>query len=393
MKERRYDIDWLRVLAILVIFIFHNARFFDSLPWHVKNDDHNMGVLLFVGFVDAWIMPLFFFLSGIGSWYSLRHRSSGRYLLERVLRLLVPMYTVGVFILLPPQLYWDRLTNGRFIGSFWQFYPEYFKGFFFDVFPPFILPWPGHLWFLVFLFTVSLLSLPIMIFLKSDSARRSLSRLAHWSDMRGGIFLLILPLFLLRAGLQGLFRGDHTPADMFCYMLFFLLGYILPADNRFTGSLKRHAWICLPIGLAGFAAAVGLVLGLGYQAFTDQGFSQFRLYLLLQFVMSVQNLCWIVFIVGTGSKYLNFQNRLLTYCNEVVLPFYILHQTLILFVGSYVVKWNMGIAPKYLIISVISFILIMAAYELLIRPFNPVRFLFGMKTKKTSEAKTRSGSS
>jgi len=86
--------------------------------------------------------------------------------------------------------------------------------------------------------------------------------------------------------------------------------------------------------------------------------------------------------VGTSAKYLHFKNRMLTYCNEAVLPFYILHQTLILFVGSYVVKWNMGISTKYLIISVTSFVLIMAAYELLIRRFNWVRFLFGMKTKK-----------
>ncbi|MFZ2145942.1 MAG: acyltransferase family protein [Sedimentisphaerales bacterium] len=391
MKERRYDIDWLRVLAVLMIFIFHNARFFDPHPWHLKNAEQNVGVLIFVGFVDAWIMPLFFFLSGVGSWYSLIHRTAGRYLLERVLRLLVPLYTVGIFILLPPQLYWDSLTNGRFTGSFWQFYPEYFRHFYFDVFVPFVMPWPGHLWFLVFLFSVSLLSLPAMIFLKSESGRRSLSKLAQWTDMRGGIFLLIVPLFLLRACLQGLFRGDHTPADMFCFMLFFLLGYVLPADERFTESLKRHAWICLPLGLACFAAEGGLVLGLGYhQAFPGQGFSQFGLYLLFQLVMSVQSLCWIVFFVGTGAKYLHFKNKLLTYCNEAVLPFYILHQTLILFVGSYVVKWNMGIAPKYLIISVTSFILIMAAYELLIRRFNCVRFLFGMKTRKPSEAEKQS---
>jgi len=92
--------------------------------------------------------------------------TAGRYLVERVLRLLVPLYTVGVFILLPPQLYWDSLTNGRFTGSFWQFYPEYFKHFYFEFVAPFVLPWPGHLWFLVFLFSISLVSLPLMVFLK-----------------------------------------------------------------------------------------------------------------------------------------------------------------------------------------------------------------------------------
>ena len=382
MKERRYDIDWLRVLAILMVFLFHNARFFDPYPWHVKNAEHSFGMLLFVGFLDAWIMPLFFLLSGVGSWYSMRSRTAGRYLVERVLRLLVPLYTVGVFILLPPQLYWDSITNGRFTGSFWQFYPEYFKHFYFEFVAPFVLPWPGHLWFLVFLFSISLVSLPLMVFLKSESGKRLLSKLAQWCRLRGGVFLFVVPLFLVRACLQGLFQGEHTLADMFYFMLFFMLGYILPADERFTESLKRHAWVCLPLALAGFAAEGGLVLGLGYQELAGEGFSPFWLYLLFQFVMSIQTLCWVVFIMGVGAKYLNFHHKVLAYCNEAVLPFYILHQTLILLVGWYVVKWDMGIALKYLIISTTSFVLIIATYELFVRRFNWVRLLFGMRSNK-----------
>ena len=161
MKERRYDIDWLRVLAIVLVFFFHNARFYDPYPWHVKNAEHSFGMLLFVGLLSAWIMPLFFLLSGVGSWYALKSRAAGTYLRERVLRLLVPLYTVGIFILLPPQLYWERITNGQFSGSFLEFYPSYFKAFYFNLLPPFVLPWPGHLWFLIFLFAISLFSLPL----------------------------------------------------------------------------------------------------------------------------------------------------------------------------------------------------------------------------------------
>jgi peptidoglycan/LPS O-acetylase OafA/YrhL len=160
------------------------------------------------------------------------------------------------------------------------------------------------------------------------------------------------------------------------------MGYFLPADIRFTESLKRHAWICLPLALLGFGAEGGLVLGLGYETQSGQGFSPFGLYLLFQFVMSVQTLCWIVFIVGMGAKYLNFRNKVLENCNEAVLPFYILHQTFILFVGWYVVQWNTAIAVKFLVISATSFVLIVAAYELLIRRFNGIRFVFGMRPKK-----------
>jgi glucan biosynthesis protein C len=380
MRERRYDIDWLRVFAIVIVFFFHNARFYDPYPWHVKNAEQSFGMFLFVALLHTWLMPLFFLLSGVGSWYALKSRTAGRYLGERVLRLLVPFYTVGVFILLPPQLYWDRLTNGRFSGSFVEFYPSFFKDFGLDLLPPFILPWSGHLWFLVFLFAISLFSLPLMIFLKSESGKRLISMLALWSQRRGGIFLLLAPLFLVQVCLRGFFQGDHTFADLVYYLICFLMGYILPSDERFTGSLKRHAWVCLPLALASFCVEGYLVMGLGY--LPGQGFSPLGLYLLFQLVMSVQTLCWFVFLVGMSAKYLNFRSKVLEYCNEAVLPFYILHQTFILLVGWYVVRWNTAIFTKYLVISVISFALIAATYELLIRRFNVMRFIFGMRLKK-----------
>ena len=382
MKERRYDIDWLRVFAIVMVFFFHNARFYDPYPWHVKNAEQSFGMFLFVALLHSWIMPLFFLLSGAGSWYAMKSRTAGRYLRERIFRLLVPLYTVGIFILLPPQLYWDRVTNGQFTGSFLEFYPSFFKDFHFDLLPPFVLPWSGHLWFLAFLFAISLFSLPLMLFLKSESGKRFISTLARSCNRRGGIFLLLIPLFLVQACLRGFFHGDHTFADLIYYLLCFWLGYVLPADERFTESFKKHAWICFPLALVGFWTEGYLVMGLGYQPLPGGGFSPLGLYLLFQFVLSVQTLCWIVFLVGISAKYLNFRSRALEYCNEAVLPFYILHQTFILLVGWYVVQWNTTISMKFLVISVTSFILIASTYELLIRRFNAVRFFFGMRLKR-----------
>ena len=382
MKERRYDIDWLRVFAIVMVFFFHNARFYDPYPWHVKNAEQSFGMFLFVALLHSWIMPLFFLLSGVGSWYALKSRTAGRYLRERIFRLLVPLYTVGIFILLPPQLYWDRVTNGQFTGSFLEFYPSFFKDFHFDLLPPFVLPWSGHLWFLAFLFAISLFSLPLMLFLKSESGKRFISTLARSCNRRGGIFLLLIPLFLVQACLRGFFHGDHTFADLIYYLLCFWLGYVLPADERFTESFKKHAWVCFPLAMVGFYAEGYLVMGLGYQPLPGGGFSPLGLYLLFQFVLSVQTLCWIVFLVGISAKYLNFRSRALEYCNEAVLPFYILHQTFILLVGWYVVQWNTTISMKFLVISVTSFILIASTYELLIRRFNAVRFFFGMRLKR-----------
>lgn len=111
MKERRYDIDWVRVVATLAVFVFHSGLFFDKLDWHLKNAQQSLFLTVFVAFLDLWMMPLLFLLSGLGAWYSLKFRSSGQYLLERIKRLLIPLYTVGAFILLPPQFYFELVTH------------------------------------------------------------------------------------------------------------------------------------------------------------------------------------------------------------------------------------------------------------------------------------------
>jgi len=99
-------------------------------------------------------------------------------------------------------------------------------------------------------------------------------------------------------------------------------------------------------------------------------------------LLTLKSWCFLLAILGLGSRYLNFNNRFLNYANEAVLPFYILHQTVIIIIGFYVIQLGTGIAPKYLIVATSSFIVIMAIYELLIRRVNILRFLFGMRLKK-----------
>ncbi len=36
MKERKYYADWLRVIAMLSVFVFHCTRFFCTDDWHLK---------------------------------------------------------------------------------------------------------------------------------------------------------------------------------------------------------------------------------------------------------------------------------------------------------------------------------------------------------------------
>jgi len=82
--SRLHYIDWLRILAMLAIFFFHSNRFFDEVGWHLKNADQSIVSTMFTGLLDLWLMQLFFLLSGVGSWYALKFRSGGQYLVDRV---------------------------------------------------------------------------------------------------------------------------------------------------------------------------------------------------------------------------------------------------------------------------------------------------------------------
>jgi len=366
---------------MLAIFFFHSNRFFDVGGWHLKNADLSAVSTAFTGFLELWLMPLFFLLSGVGSWYALKSRSGGQYLLDRVKRLLIPLYTVGMFVVLLPQVYFEWVTNKGYTGTFGEMIPLYL-GSITDKLrasPLFFNLFYGHLWFLQFLFLISLVTLPLLIYLKSEGGQELVQRLAAWCSRWGGVFLFLIPLALVRIGLKSFFAGNITWADFVYYAVFFLIGYIVPADNRFTDSFKRCGWVCLALGIVGWGGAGLFVFAFGYDYGGSESFS--LMFVLFQIVMSIANWSWVVFILSLGVRYLSFSNKVVNYGNEAVLPFYVLHQTIILVVGWFVIPWDIGILPKYLIIIVVSFVLIMALYELLVRRINVLRFLFGMRPK------------
>ena len=381
MKTRRYDIDNIRILATLTIFLFHNARLFDTLDWHVKNFRTAVPCTIFVGIIDAWVMPLFFLLSGMAAWYSLSRRTWLEFLRERALRLLLPLYTVGVVLLLPPQFALDGVTHGMSFGGWLNGCAGFFEHSALGALPPFVYFFNGHLWFLWFLFYISLVTLPVFLWMGTGGGDRVRKRIVTACSGRFGPFLFVVPLFAALMGLSGHFHGEHSWADFVYFALYSFVGYILASDKRFVPALQSCAKWGLLIGVLGFGAEGHFILKMGY-ATNTQSFTPLLPYTLFQLTMSLQTLGWIIAILGYGSKFLSGKYRWTVPGNEAVLPFYILHQTVILVVGWYVVQLDWGIPAKYALNAATSFALILAAYLVLIRPFNPVRFLFGMHSKK-----------
>jgi peptidoglycan/LPS O-acetylase OafA/YrhL len=392
MRERRYDIDWLRVIAMLTVFVFHCTRFFCNQDWHLKvpvdQQSELLDIIRFV-LISSWNMELFFLLSGFAAWYSLQHRTGGYYLWQRVKRLLVPLYTVGLFVLLLPQRYFENLTHGAITSSFWHWLPTYYLAIPGELLsswqplrdPPFLLPYPftGHLWFIQTLFVVSLFSLLVLLFLRSEGGKRFIGWLAGVTRP-GGVFLFLIPLAVVQIALRWMHNAAGQDwAEFLWYALFYTYGYIIAADSRFTEGVKKVGWLCLPLWIGSFVILMWLALVFHYDPTLGRGFS--LLYVVQIVGWSIATWSAIVFMLSLGAKYLTFSNKLLTYSNEAVLPFYLLHQTVILIVGWFVLSWNIPNLIRFLIILVVSFPAIMIIYEAFIRRIGFMRFLFGMSSR------------
>lgn len=366
--ERYYDLDWLRVTGMLLIFLFHTARFFNFDDWHVKNYYLDYGMSVFVRILDHFIMPFFFVLSALAIFHALRKRSSLQFLQERVSRLLVPL-VFGIFSHVILQVYLENLTHGRFSGTFWQFIPSYFDGWYgFGG----NFAWMGlHLWYLLMLFLFSALMLPL--FQRLRSAQTFTQKTADLLAKPFGPYLFIAPIFLVELLVsyfpESIGRQDFGGWSPLTYLVFFLIGYLLATDQRYRMAIQRVRLISLISTLLTVAAA--------YMLLAEIEVSSANPFYL--FIRAANAWSWLLTFLGFASKHLNMNNPVLKYANQAVLPFYILHQTVIVVVGYFIKDWPWPILPKYAILAVTSFTIIVLIYEAAIKRSKSLRFLFGMK--------------
>jgi len=379
-RIRRHDLDWLRAGAVAVVFLYHIARFFGGQYWELKNPHRSLVVDTLVGFIALWLMPLFFLLAGASSHFALRSQSPGRYLGSRTKRLLIP-FVVGVFVLSPPQGYIEAILYSSFRGSFLKFYPRFFSArlamrhrsldWFFAGFG-------YHLWFLGFLFAYSVLALPLFRWLDGTSSGRAfVSKLAAWTrDWR--LLVWVVPAALVQMGLRFRFPNYLDVADFVYWLVFFVYGYLLFADGRFTrvvATLERAAWMVGVFAFLGLVTALcaGRLAGWVLHPSASAGF------MLFQALCSLDAWAWVIFLLGFAARRLDFRSPALDYANEAVLPFYILHEPLVMMIGFFVVPWPIPVVIKFFCLAALSSMATLALYEMVVKPTSLTRALFGMK--------------
>ena len=374
--QRRFDLDWLRVLAISAVFVFHSGRFFDTGGWHVKNPTTYFGMQVWTTFLGDWLMPFIFVISGASLFYALGSRGAWKFIDDKVKRLFIPL-VVGIFTHIMFQVYLERITHHQFTGTFFEFIPHYFDGWY-----PFNngnFAWMGlHLWYLLILFIYSLLFYPLFRWLRSDSGKRFLDALGNFLALPGMVYLLALPIawtFVSIDPREMIGTRDFGGWSLPVYILFFLYGFIVISNEGLQKRIQQYRFISLAAGILCMVSLLFLWAGEG-----DPAIGSTR-YIWVFGIFSVSSWCWILSFLGFGFKHFTESKPILMRLNEAVLPFYILHQTVLLTVGYFVTQWSIPDPAKFIIISLSSFVIVVATYEFLVRPFNVMRVLFGMKPK------------
>ncbi len=362
--NRRYDIDWLRILVVASLVPFHTARVFDIWePNYVKNADLSNVLSYFLSFLAVWNMPLLFLLAGAASGYALEFRSGGAYLKERFKRLFIP-FVFGVLVIVPPQAYIARFQQPGYNESYGRFLLDYFKvrGDLTGYTGQFT---PAHLWFILYLLVFSTVALPLFLYLRRD--RRVIDWLTRECERPGALLLLAVPI-----GIAGALP-DIGGKNPFFYFMLFLYGYVMAADSRFQTVVDRYKIQALILGAITMTATLMLwALRVRFPAYSP---GDVFFYLMRTFNMWL----WVVALLGYARKYLNRTNRVYTYANEASYPFYILHQTIIWMIGFIVVQWPANLWVKFFVIALGSFAVTWLVYDLGVRRNNLTRFLFGMK--------------
>ena len=369
---RRYDIDYIRVIAFALLILYHVGMFFVPWDFHIKNSVIYPEMKYPMLFLNQWRLHLLFIISGMGTCFALSKRTGWQFAKERFKRLFIPLI-FGMLFIVPPQVYFERLDKGQFSGSF-----------FFDYWPSqaYTVEYPGgnlswhHLWFILYLFIFSLILIPVFLYLRKHPVSPFMDKLR--SAVSGtGIYLFIIPLFFWHFFLEPRFPqtngliGDWYNLINYCTL--FLFGFLLiTVKDVFWKNVMNNRLKYLICGLIGYSVLLCLWNVFGSFPGKDVLFSLAKVFNMWS---------WILVVCGYAAQYLNKPGRFLSYSNEAVYPFYILHQTVIIALGYYLKNIDMSFFPKFSIMVAGTFGITWIIYEFGIRRYRFIRPLFGMKSK------------
>ncbi len=379
--ERLYYLDWLRVIAVFGVFISHTADIFDTLYWHTRQNEQGISWNGLATFGAEWGMSLVFLLAGASAWFALQSRSSRQFTNERFKRLLIP-FIVAFIVLSPFQAYLMSyfIASGysHFQGDLFQFFTYFFEHIHIGGDLKFLTIYGYHLWFLAYLYIISMMALPVLLYLKRGRGSRIILRLVALCKIPGGLFIFVLPIALIRIVLWALYPGYQGWADFYIWFIIFVFGFILYANNTFQVIIRKQGKIFVVVSTV---CIVSLIIAnfAGELSKLEHAPNYSAGYMLYQLLLSIA--LWSITLAALYAAIglLNFNNTVLQYLNQAILPFYILHEPIIIIIAFFVLAWDIPTGIKFIFVTAASLLVTLVIYELLICRIKPIRWVFGMK--------------
>ena len=362
--DRRYDLDWLRVGGVFLVILFHSLMTFILEPWalvYIKDSTYIHSFKAISNFIHLFNMPLLFIIAGMSVNLSLKSRAPGQYIKERFQKLLLPA-TFGCIILNPIMTYIyqfsinNKIDFGEYIIGFFTKNPGDLSG----IEGGFT---PAHLWFLIFLFVFSLLSLPL--FNKVSQAKNNADK-KSMSELLSKPFVLlatVIPI-LLAAAVNIL--DDKNPL---VYFIMFLLGYFLMTSDHYRLALNRDKWGYLVIG--GICAFPGIYFGNLFKEWSG-------MWIMIQIATQIARVSLVFALLGIGNCYFNKASKGLKFLSNSSFTIYMIHFLINTGVGYMVIQYPLHPLIKFAIILALTLILCFLFY-IIIKPIPILRTVFGIK--------------
>ncbi len=369
-------IDWLKVILVIGVCYYHTAQVFTIAGWLIQDDERSLALSAFAGFGYLFGLPLLFMLSGAAAWFALETRPARAFAMQRVQRLLPPI--VLGFLLISPLQAWLAAVNGGSQESLAGFVPGWFAALPIPTGPSWLGVYGYHLWFIGFLFLYGILSLPALVWLRSEPGRRLIGRMATPGGRVLGTVGLLAALVVAQLALRPFFPQLYDWADFILGLGFVIAGAMLVADDRFGEALTRRRWLLMA---GAIAASIGLVPFVAMDrlwefervlAITPEGVA----YLV---VRSAATTLWVMAVLGFAIRYLTRRTAALDYASDAVLPFYVLHHPIVVAIAVVAVTWPVGMWVKHIAIVAGSFGATWLLYEYAVRRVGPMRTLFGLR--------------
>ncbi len=355
--ERRYDIDWLRVIAIGLLLIYHIAIIFQ--PWalfigFIKSDEPLEGLWKPMTMLNVWRIPLLFYVSGMGCYFAMRKRNWKQLLQERTKRILLP-FIFGMVAIVPLHMFifqkYYNMPSGYYANQ-------------------------SHLWFLGNIFVYVLLLLPLFYYLKKHEdgkIKRALSVLmSHPSGPLLMSLFFVIEVLLVKPQLFVLYA--QTWHGFFNGFLAFFCGFLFVYSGKtFWQTVLKWRWW--------YAGLAILLYGIRFIKFGTEAPG---------YLMAIESNCWIFTVFGFGYKYMNKPSKTLSYLSQAAYPVYIIHMFVLYSGALFILPLEIPILLKFIGIVAFTGVGCYVIYEFIIRRIGFLRPLFGLKWtyKKNEKVKT-----